>query len=162
MTIVACTPTTITPGTVQFNSVEFLAQYPMFAVQAPALAGNFALATTQLNNGCGSAVQDAPTRQQLLYLLTAHITQLLNGIGSQQATGVVGRVSDAGEGSVSMAAEFDSKAGPSKAYYIQTSYGAAYWQMTAQFRTAQYFAPPCNPCDTSYPWGYGGGSGCGC
>jgi hypothetical protein len=164
MTVVACVENTITPGTVQFNQTEFLGIYPIFTAQAPFLATNFVLATTQLDNSCGSRVQDAPTRQVLLYLLTAHITQLLNGIGAQAATGVVGRVSDGTEGSVSMSAAWDGKGSPSQAYYIQTQFGATYWQATARYRVARYHAPPPNPCDTSYPWGgfNNGGGGCGC
>jgi Protein of unknown function (DUF4054) len=166
MTIVACSDTPITPGVVQFIASEFLSLYPQFTPQAAALAGNFGLATTQLNNGCGSAVQDANLRQTLLYLLTAHITQLLNGVGSTAATGLVGRVSDASEGSVSVTAEWTAAGGPSQSYLLQTPFGAAFWQSTAIFRTAKYFSAPPNPCDTSYPYGFFGnggyGGGCGC
>lgn len=140
-----------------FNSAEFLSIYPQFTPQSPALPGNFVLATTQLANTCGSKVQDAPTRQTLLYLLTAHITQLLNGVGSTPASGVVGRVSDGTEGSVSVRAEYEATAGPSQAYYLQTPFGALYWQSTARFRLGRYHAPRSH---TSFPY-FGGGCGCG-
>lgn len=143
-----CTPTTITTGVVQFSAPEFLACYPQFMPQSAFLPNNFTLATTQLNNTCGcdasggSLVQDANLRQTLLYLLTAHITQLLNGVGSTPATGLVGRVSDGSEGSVSVSTEYDASGGPSQAYYLQTPFGVTFWQATAPFRQARYI-PEC-------------------
>lgn len=161
MTIAGCSETPITPGVVQFNAAEFLALYPVFTPQAAALAGNFALASLQLNNTCGSRIQDAPTRQTLLYLLTCHITALLNGVGSTPATGAVGRLSDATEGSVSASLEYLANGGPSQAYYIQTQWGAQYWQCTAPFRQARYVAPCYGSAGWPGPSPYGYG-GCGC
>lgn len=151
MTAGPCNDAAIVTGSVVFNATEFLQLYPQFTAQQAALAGNFALATTQLNNGCCSRVQDVTLRQTLLYLLTAHITKLLNGEGSTAATGQVGRLSDAGEGAVSATLEYEGNDNPSRAYYIQTQYGALYWQSTARWRRAKYIAPP--PRNYS-PYGY--------
>jgi len=229
---------TINPvfGLVQFSAAEFLSSYPEFTginIAAPsALANNFASATLLLNNSCCSRVQDANTRLQLLYLLTAHITAIAQGsndygigspvfsgsgsvtgatltvasvllgalaVGSSlydgpsvggsllvpggaiitalgtgtggvgtytlsttygspvtlepmivtgtpnivQPLGVVGRISDASEGDVSVSAAWEAPPNAGQAYYIQTKYGAQYYTMTAKFRTAVFVpAPP--------------------
>jgi hypothetical protein len=131
----------ITPGIVAFDPAAFVAAYPSFAsVSATVLTGNFNLATLQLNNGFCSVVQDAPTRAQLLNLLTAHITALLNGVNGQPVSGVVGRISNATQGSVSVQMEFktDSEAA---SFFVQTPWGAAFWQATAVYRTMRYVRP---------------------
>lgn len=133
----------ITPGIVAFNPAAFQADFPAFeAVSDSALTSNFNLATLQLNNSYCSVVQDEPTRAQLLNLLTAHITALLNGTTNAQgqlipASGLVGRISSGTQGSVTVQTEFktDSEAA---AYYTQTQWGATYWQSTAIFRTFRY------------------------
>jgi hypothetical protein len=171
MPVVACTTTAITTGIVQFSATEFLGLYPQFNLQTPALAQNFVLAQTQLDNTCGSRVQDANLRLTLLYLLTAHITQLLNGVGSQPATGIVGRVSDATEGSVEVQADYETF-GPSQDYYMQTPFGVTYWQATAAWRTMVYTPGGCEITQTGPNWytnylpatggGWDGSGGSGC
>lgn len=179
MTVVAGTTTTITPGVVVFSAAEFLALYPQFTPQQAFLQNNFNLATTQLNNtlgitagtvapappdwvgpwpqGGGSLVVDANLRQTLLYLLTAHITKLLNGEANTPATGLVGRITDGTEGSVSASVEYDAAGGPSQAYYIQTQYGATYWQATASYRQARYVPDTrrCGGPGAGDAWGWG-------
>lgn len=151
MTISPAALPSVTPGTVVFNSVEFLASYPQFnTVPVAALQGNFNLGCLQLNNSAASVVQDAPTRQYLLYLLTAHITQLLNGVNGQPASGVVGRISSAAQGSVSMQAEWAAQVSGSASFYLQTPFGAIYWQATLQYRSARYVRPCYS--DVSSPW----------
>jgi hypothetical protein len=152
MTVGACADVPPQTGTVTFNQTEFLAAYSQFTLQAAFLGTAFVLATTMLSNCCSSVVCDANLRQTLLYLLTAHITKLMAGEGSIPATGLVGRISDATEGSVSLTAEYLApNGGPSQAYFIQTQYGATWWQATAGFRTMRYVAPP----PRHYgPWGW--------
>ena len=86
----------------------------------------------------------------LLYLLTAHITALLNGINGQPPAGVVGRLSNTSQGAVSVATEYSSTVTDSQAYYLQTPWGAQYWQSTLRFRTARYVAP----CQWEQPWAW--------
>lgn len=139
MTVEACASVPVTPGIVVFNATEFLASFPAFSlVPAVTLGLNFALACLQLQNTCCSVVQDAPTRQGLLYLLTAHITALLNGVNGEAPQGVVGRVSGATEGAVSVQTDFVTK-DEAAAFYSQTQWGALYWKSTAQFRSAKYY-----------------------
>ena len=144
----------ITRGIVVFNPTAFMAQFPAFATPSPgfnattwaaALTGNFNLATIQLNNSYGSIVQDEPTRAQLLNLLTAHITALLNGVNGLPPTGLVGRVSGATQGSVSVQTDFTTES-EAAAFYAQTQWGALFWQLTVIYRTAQYVTP----CDQRY------------
>lgn len=133
----------ITPGIVVFDPAAFVADFPAFAtVSTSALTFNFNLATLQLNNSYCSIVQDEPTRAQLLNLLTAHITALLNGVNGESPTGVVGRISSATQGSVSVQTEFKSDS-EAASYFNQTQWGATFWRATAIYRTARYVPPLC-------------------
>lgn len=133
----------VTPGIVVFDPAAFIAAFPSFAtVPSSALTANFNFACLQLNNTLTSVVQDEPTRAQLLNLLTAHITALLNGVNGQAPSGVVGRIASASQGSVSVQMQFDTKSF-SEAYYTQTPWGVQYWQSTAPYRTARYVKPRC-------------------
>jgi hypothetical protein len=86
----------------------------------------------------------------LLYLLTSHIGWLnapRDANGNPATTGqapspIVGRINSASEGSVSVGAEWKGSGSPSEDWYIQTRYGAEFWQATAQYRTARYIAHP--------------------
>jgi Protein of unknown function (DUF4054) len=84
-------------------------------------------------------------RTVLLNMLTAHILFIGYGIvGVSPASQAVGRVQSAGEGSVNVSLDM----GPvtnTQAWYLQTKYGAAYWQASAAYRTALYIAPRCGP-----------------
>ena len=137
MPVIPCPAVVTTLGVVQFSASEFLALYPQFGPQTSALANSFTLAQTQLNNTCGSRVQDANLRLTLLYLLTAHITALLAGTGTATASGLVGRMSGATEGTVTATLEYETF-GPSQDYYMQTQFGVQYWQATAPWRTMRY------------------------
>lgn len=133
----------VTPGIVTFDPSAFIAAFPAFAsVPTLALTANFDFATLQLSNSYGSVVCDEPTRASLLNLLTAHITALLNGVSGQPPQGVVGRISNAAQGSVNVTTEFDAK-NFTESYYAQTPWGAQYWVSTARYRTARYVRPRC-------------------
>lgn len=142
MTIGPVIPPIVTLGSVVFNATEFTTSYPSFStVSAPILQGNFNLACLLLDNTAASVVQDAPTRQYYLYLLTAHITALLNGMNGQPPSGVVGRISSATQGSVTVQTEWAANMGNAEAFFIQTQWGALFWQATVTYRTAHYVAP---------------------
>lgn len=129
-------------GVVTFSPTAFKTAFPEFAIVADAaLAMNFALATLVLNNSCCSVVKDAALRETLLNLLTAHITQLRNGINGSPAGGLVGRVSDATEGSDSISADMGDVPFTA-AYFLQTQWGVMFWQATAAYRTFRYIPPP--------------------
>jgi Protein of unknown function (DUF4054) len=244
--------TTVQPvfGIVEYSAAEFLASYPEFTgvnnASPAALANDFVGATFLLDNTCCSRVQDANQRLYLLYLLTAHIAAIHQGINDGGVTnpffsgtgsiagtvltvsavaagvlavgaslydgpagsitpgtviaslgsgtgglgtynlnvsqtvsaeafivpgvpnieaplGVVGRISDASEGDVSVSAQWEAPPNANQAYFTQTKYGADYWTMTARYRTAIFVpAPPgaYNPL-AGYgvgPWGVGRGN----
>lgn len=168
MPVVPC-PTPCPPivlGIVQFDPAEFVAVWPEFAGLHNAQMQNaFNLATLLLNNSCGSLVQDASLRMSLLYMLTAHVAFLVYGTNDgagiiNPPPGIVGRIASATEGSVTVAAEYSSEVGQSMAFYIQSKYGAMFWEATAGYRTARYIPPPAfGPNGPGFPFGDGYGWG---
>jgi hypothetical protein len=168
MTITACPPSTpVTTGVVVFVPATFKTLFPEFATLDNAvLSFNFDLSTLVLNNSCCSRVKDAVKREQLLNLLTAHITALRNGVNGQTPSGIVGRVSSASEGSVSVDADLGDVPFTA-AYFAQTQYGLLFWKATAPWRQFVYVAPPqvCADLEPGAGLGafpYGIGDGCGC
>lgn len=150
MGIDACAVTPITPGVVTFDATAFKTAFPAFAsVPDPILDMNFTWATQLLANSCCSRVKDAPTRASLYQLVVAHITAMLNGSNGQPPQGSPGRVSSASEGSVSVSLEMLAQS-ESASWWQQTVWGAMYWRMTAQYRTAAYFPPACASPES--PW----------
>ena len=123
---------------VVFNVQNFLARYPEFTTVEPALLQQyFVEAGFYCRNDGGGPVQDLPTLTLFLNMLTAHLAALYSGVNGQTASQMVGRLSSAGEGSVH--ATFDMKASGSAAWYMQTKYGAAYWQASAPYRLGGQF-----------------------
>lgn len=135
-------------GIVEFDASEFVALYPEFAGLTNGTMQNaFNDATFLLSNSCCSAVRDANQRLILLYKLTAHM--LLLNAGTNDGAGnvttpqtAVGRVDSATEGSVTASLAYNATVGESEAFFIQTQYGAQFWQMTAPYRTMHYIGPP--------------------
>lgn len=123
---------------VTFDSAAFIARYPEFAtVNTATLTAYFSEATIYCDNTDSSIVTDCTIRAALLNMLVAHITALNSGVNGQSPSGIVGRISDASEGSVHVAADMGATTG-SSAWYMQTQYGAAYWTATARYRQFQY------------------------
>lgn len=85
-------------------------------------------------------IQDIAKRQYLLGLLTAHIAALNASIGGEAPSGLVGRISNASEGSISVGVAYPDS--PGAEWFNQTRYGAMFWQMTKQYHGAQYFPGP--------------------
>lgn len=119
-----------------FDYSVWSARYPELSatVAQPLASSYFDEAGLYLNNTETSPVADVARRLVLLNMLTAHIAAL-NMPGS---SALVGRVSNASEGSVSVQAEYAPPG--TSAWFVQTKYGAAYWQATAYLRTMRYIA----------------------
>lgn len=101
----------------------------------------FDLATQYCRNDGGGPVSKASIQTRLLNLMTAHIAFLLAGNNtSGGASELVGRISSAGEGSVNVSAEMPG-VNANSAWFMQTKYGAAFWQATAAYRTMRYLRP---------------------
>ena len=165
MAIASCPPSTpVTRGVVVFVPADFKAAFPEFtSIGNAVLDVNFGMAELQLANTCRARVVNAVEREKLLNLLVAHITQLRNGTGGNAPGGLVGRISDAQEGSVHVSADFGAMV-YGQAYYTQTQWGAMFWQATAKYRSAVYIPAPIVCADVAGLPGYGGGpnGGCGC
>lgn len=141
---------------VTFDPTAFVAEFPEFTNVQAQLPGYFARATAFFQNDtCNPAFcVGVPFMAAMLNLVTAHVASLnsyrdaagnyvvATTPGAQPPPGIVGRINTASEGSVSVGSEYNSSGSPSEAYFIQTRYGAEFWQATAQFRTAQYVANP--------------------
>lgn len=101
------------------------------------------------NTEC-SPVTDVAKRTTFLYMAVAHLAAL-EGPGS---TGVVGRLASASEGSVSVSFDYGTVS-QSQAFWVQTPYGALFWQVTAPYRTMRYIPAPPSP--AQFPGLYVGG-----
>ena len=122
-----------------FVYADWSARYPELALWvSPTLAAMyFTEAGMYLDNTPTSPVSDIPTRTMLLYQLTSHIAALNAPLNGQASSPLVGRISNATEGSVSVRTEMESMPGSSQ-WYNQTKYGAAFWQATLSYRQARY------------------------
>jgi len=128
-----------------FDPAAFKSAYPQFAaVSDGQLTNYFNLATLYLSNEDCSVVQDIPKRTTLLWLLTAHIAFLSGALNPGGTPGLVGRVSSATEGSVSVSVDFPSS--PNGAWFQQTPWGAMFWQSTLSLRSFRYRARPTRIC----------------
>lgn len=138
-----------------FNYAQWAARYPELAgsVDAGLAAIYFTEATLYLDNTDCSPVTDVATRLALLNMIVAHIAKLNATINGAAPSGLVGRISSATQGSVSVSVDggTGSEAG---AWFQQTTYGAAFWRATAPYRTMQYVAAPQPNMEPFYgPWG---------
>lgn len=124
-----------------FDYALWSARYPALAatVAQPLAQAYFDEAGLYLDNTDTSPVTDLVERGRLLNMLAAHIATL----EARASSGVVGRVSSATEGSVTVASELDVPG--SAAWYGQTAYGLSYWQATKRYRSFMYVPPAATP-----------------
>ena len=121
-----------------FDLAAFRARYPEFSAVADATLGAYFLeAGLYLDNTDGSPVINLGTRLMLLNMLVAHIAAL-------GAAALVGRISSASEGSVSVSADMGPVTG-SSAWFLQTKYGSSFWQASARYRTFRYYPGASRP-----------------
>ncbi|QCE32900.1 DUF4054 domain-containing protein [Acetobacteraceae bacterium] len=133
--------TSLTAGKVIFDPAEWKKTFPIFADLTDAQAQfNFDCACDYLNNSAASPIRNLRKRQRLLWLLTAHLSQLsLNGTSASEngTSGMVGRISSASRGSVSLST--DASGIPRSGWWFaQTPYGAAFWQATLPLRQMRF------------------------
>lgn len=141
----------MTDGVVTFDPIAFVQRYPEFAmVSAPLLSSYFSEATLYLSNTPASRVSDLGQRSVLLNMLVAHIAALYAGVNGDSPSPLVGRINTASEGSVSVAADMGGVPGTA-AWFMQTKYGASYWQATARYRTMRY-VPGSSPSASVAPY----------
>ena len=135
-------------GTVAFDYGRWAAVYPELVPNSnPDKAENyFDIACTMLNPTEASIVRSEKTRGRLLYLLTAHLMKMFDTKDGDAR--LVGSVGTAVEGSVTLTMNaFTSTA--SNQWFLQTQYGATFWQATSPYRTMHYVVDRGRPVD---PW----------
>src|SRR5258707_663454 len=130
---------------VGFDYQAFRARFPEFnsTVTSDQAQQLFIEATIyHPNDGTGPVA--SPTAQSTyLNYVVAHLAQLYIGTAAEPASSLVGRVTNASEGSVSVAAELDATGdSPSRAWWAQTKYGLSYWAATTAYRTMRYMPGP--------------------
>lgn len=122
-------------GIVVFSISEFRDLYPSVSATDAQLNSYFKMAETFLDNTPCSIVKDLDARKNMLYLLTAHIAVLTGQ--AEAGNPVVGRISNATEGTVSVGLDYGTM-GNNERWYLQTPWGAMYWQLTKKYRSATY------------------------
>ena len=128
-------------ASIVFDPSNFKLIYPSFeAVPEAVLQNYFDEATLYLDNSDGSFVHDMGQRRILLNLLVAHLAALRSGENGQAPSGMVGRISSANQGSVSISSEYGSSSEMGN-WFNQTRFGAEFWMLTARYRTLRYVAP---------------------
>ena len=123
---------------VTFDFNAWSLRYPEFSTINPLLAQEyFNEATLYLRNDGGSPVSTEALQLTLLNMLTAHIAALNMVVNGAPASSLVGIITGATEGSVSVQVQ-PLGGSPSAAWYNQTKYGSAFWAATRGFRTGHY------------------------
>lgn len=124
---------------VVFDKARFQTAYPEVRAADAQLEMWFVQAESLLDNTGRSIVKKPEEREMLLFLLVRHFAAL-NERAAQG--GLVGRIASASEGSVSVSADMGAVGG-NAAWYLQTPYGATYWQLTAKYRRFRYVSGGC-------------------
>lgn len=154
-------------GPVVFDYPTWTGMYPEFGIGSRAVTpvqgqNYFNIAVLYCDNTpCSPVTDGSPTgaRATILYALTSHVATLLAPIvvdGNAEAPSpLVGRISNASEGSVSVATDFPEN--PNAAWFNQTTYGALAWQAMAPYRMMRYARRRnARYLGTAYPFGRGG------
>lgn len=134
------------PPAITFVYADWIAVYPMFSgISEPVAQNYFDIATMYCANRLGP-VRTLDQLRMLLYLLTCHVAWIMSpkdaagnptsGAGANNQ-GMVGRISSATEGSVSVQTENLYPEGTAQ-WYQQTEWGSTYWSATAIYRTMRY------------------------
>lgn len=147
---------------VVYDALTFAARFPELAgVSQTQLTWYWQLAGDYVNNtDCSIVPYDPPNcllRSDALYLTVAHLAKIFGTNGSIQPSPIVGRISTATEGSVSVGTAVDLKSQAAQ-WWLSSPYGFAVWQLLAPYRTALYIGRPqrnMNPPGLGGPY-YGG------
>ena len=125
-----------------FDFGSWAARYPDLAdtVSPDLAAAYFAEAGLYLANDGAGPIDDVVRQSLILNMLTAHIA-ILGSAGRGGASGMVGRVASATEGSVSVSTDMPTLPG-SAAWFAQTAPGLSAWQAMAPYRMFRYIPPP--------------------
>ena len=125
----------MTDNVVEFVVAEFRGMYPKITASDLQLESFFYEAELLFNNTSKSCEKDLKKRKVLLYMIVAHLATLQAQVDSGNM--LVGRLSSASEGSVSVSSDYGTLSDGEK-WWDQTPYGAKFWKMTAFYRTSHY------------------------
>ena len=146
----------MTSGIVAFEFQSWAFMFPELAtsVSPGQAAGYFARAELVVDNSGRSRIQDIQTRTTILHLATAHIAAMNAAINGQAPSNLVGRISSATEGSVSVSTELNAPG--SAAWWAMTRYGYEAWNAMAPYRTFRYAPHPERVVQPLFPYGFQG------
>lgn len=130
---------------VQFDYASWALQFPQFTGlgQTQVTTLILPIADKFNRNDGGGPVRDAALQTQLLNLMVAHVAWKMfgpDGSGNANSGGLVGPITDATEGSVSVSSDIPVTA--NSYWYNSTPFGAMWWTLTAPFRTMRYVPAP--------------------
>ena len=143
---------------VTFDYAAWIARYPEFSSVSSDLAQ---LYFDQAELYCRNRlcpIRKPSTLLMLLNMLTAHIAWLsaprdasdnASTTGSSPSPNVVGQITSANEGSVSISTSAIQN--ENAQWFAQSKYGFDFWQATAAFRTFRYFPRKTAVPSTIYP-----------
>ena len=119
-----------------FNPTEFKLAYPSFEKYTDEqLNFMFDMVENDILDNTVSTCIPLKTRKKFFYLLVAHMAELQSRIDDGNS-GLVGRISSASEGSVSISSDYLSSPTALAQWLNQTPYGATYYAMSARYRVA--------------------------
>lgn len=137
----------------QFDYASWVARYREFKeVDEDLVTLYFQEATLYHANDGSGPVADSTQQLQFLNMLTAHICKLNAVVAGVEPSKLVGRVSSASQGSISVQTDNQYPPGTPQ-WFQQTSYGSAYWAVTARYRTMKYRASPGRFMQPAWPIG---------
>jgi hypothetical protein len=134
---------------VAFSYTAWAARFPglVASVPEPTATAYFAEAEIYCDNSVCSLIPYEPTgappvltRQIILNMIVAHLATLNSPINGQPASPLVGRISAATQGSVTVSVDMPQP--NTAAWWNQSQYGAQAYAMMAGFRLAHYRASP--------------------
>lgn len=142
-------------GVVAFDYTSWATRYPELAcsVLPPLALAYWTEAQLYCDNTACSPISDLTVRAMLLNMVCSHIAALNAPLNGQPSSPLVGRVSSASEGSVSVQTSMDVAPGTAQ-WFAQSKYGASFWAATAQYRTMHYMPNPGRPTDPYAPLAY--------
>lgn len=147
---------------VTFDPAAWKLQFPEFVyLTDPQATGYFNMATGVQRNDGGGPICVAAVQLSMLNVLTAHVAALFAPVnsGGTPSSPLVGRISDATEGSVSVSTQNEYPPGTAQ-WFQQTKYGSMWYVMSAPYRLGRYIPNPRSPVNAGL-YGVGGLAGPG-
>ncbi len=146
-----------TEPAVTFDYPTWIARYPEFSGVSSDLATLYFDEAELFCRNKLCPIRKPSTLLMLLNMLTAHIAWLAaprdpNGNPATtggQSSGIVGQITNASEGAVSVTAKPVSN--DNAEWFAQSKYGYEFWQATAAFRTMRYFPRKTNVPSAIFP-----------